>query len=116
MTRNEMIEIIFKIKEDPNGHDFSSYLYSAVGLLKRQSDAGTAYAALKLVDTIEKAVGGKENLSDFSQKRISQIEKLCTPAMARLLEKVSKAYEMEMSDEVQLRAMEEAERKSKGVY
>lgn len=114
MTRNEMIEITDKIKKNPEGHDFSSYLYSAVGLLKRQNDAGTAYAALQLVDAIKNASGGLENLSDFCQKRISQIEKLCTPAMARLLEKVSKAYEM--SDEVQLRAMEEAERKSKGGY
>lgn len=87
MTRNEMIHIIFQIKENPEGHDFSSYLYSAVGLLKREGDAGTAYAALQLVDTIEKAVGGKENLSEFCQKRIAQIEKLCQPAMCRFLEK-----------------------------
>lgn len=49
MDRHEAIELAFKIKENPNGHDFSSYLYSAVGMVKQSPDAGTAFAAIQVM-------------------------------------------------------------------
>lgn len=84
MDRNEIIDIICKIKSNPNGHDFSSYLYSAVGLIKRQKDVGTVHLIWKLADVIEEASDG--NLSDFCKRRIEIIRKEGVVPMSRLVE------------------------------
>lgn len=94
MTNKEIIDIICKIKSNPEGHDFSSYLYSAVGLIKQQKDAGTVHLIWRLADTIEEASGG--NLSDFCKKRIEIIRKEGIKPMSKLLEKM--AYTIEYSE------------------
>lgn len=91
MTRQEAITLAFEIRKNPEGHDFSSYLYSAVGLVKREKDAGTAFAVMELVSAIEEANGG--NLSDFCKKRIEIIKKESVKPMGRLLEKMVDAIE-----------------------
>lgn len=91
MNNAEIIDIICKIKQNPEGHDFSSYLYSAVGLIKRDKSAGTVYLILQLVDTIQEASGG--NLNDFCKRRIEIIQKESVKPMGKFLEKMSKIME-----------------------
>lgn len=91
MTRNEIIDIICKIKMNPEGHDFSSYLYSAVGLIKRDKDAGTAHLVWQLADAIEEA--SKGNLDDFCKRRIEIIRKEGAKPMYKLFEKMANAIE-----------------------
>lgn len=91
MTRNEAIELSFKIKENPESHDFSSYLYGAVGLLKVHTDAGTAFAVELLITAIKEATNN--NLSDFCKRRIDIAEKLIAKNSLHFYEKISKAIE-----------------------
>ena len=91
MDRNEIIDIIYKIKMNPKEHDFSSYLYSAVGLIKRDQSAGTAHVVLRLVETIQEASGG--NLSDFCKRKIEIIQKESVKPMSKLLEKMVQVME-----------------------
>lgn len=83
MTRNEAIHLAFKIKENPKGHDFSSYLYSAVGMVKQSPDAGTAFAAVQLLQAIRDT---KLPLSDFCKRKADILEKECAGPMCRMLE------------------------------
>ena len=74
MTRSEAIDLAFKIEKDPQNYtDYSTYLYSAVGLIKREPGTGSTMAAQKLVDAI-KGTGAK--LSDFCERRIHIIEEI----------------------------------------
>lgn len=91
MNNAEIIDIICKIKQNPEGHDFSSYLYSAVGLIKRDKSAGTVHLILRLVDTIQEASGG--NLNDFCKRRIEIIQKESVKPMSNFLEKMVKIME-----------------------
>ena len=88
MTRYEAINIAFRIKEDPNNHDFSSYLYSAVGLLKREPGPGTAFAAHQLVCAIK---GSGKPISEFCQRKIEIIEKAYMDAMCKNLTTLAEA-------------------------
>lgn len=72
MTRNEAIQLSFKIKEDPSKYDFSGLLYDAVGLVKLETDVGASFAAMKLADAIREVTNNK--LSNFCQRRIDIIE------------------------------------------
>lgn len=91
MNNSEIVDIIGKIKQNPEGHDFSAYLYSAVGLIKRDKSVGTVYLILQLVDTIQKASGG--NLNNFCKRRIEIIQKESAQPMGKFLEKMSKIME-----------------------
>lgn len=101
MTRQEAIELAFKIKENPNETwDFSSLLYSAVGLIKRETDTGATMAAKLLVDAIK---GASDNLSDFCKRRIQIIEKAHIENACKSLERLSKAIEIaDINAEIQM--------------
>lgn len=88
MDRHEAIELAFKIKENPNGHDFSSYLYSAVGMVKQSPDAGTAFAAVQLLEAI---YATKIPLSAFCKRKAEILEKECAKPLGRFLGKVADA-------------------------
>lgn len=102
MNRHEAIELAFKIKENPNGHDFSSYLYSAVGMVKLSPDAGTAFAALQLLQAIYDT---KIPLSAFCKRKAEILEKECAKPLGRFIEKVADATAKAdaMHDEMLLR-------------
>lgn len=88
MNRREAIELAFEIKENPNGHDFSSYLYSAVGMVKQSPDAGTAFAAIQLLEAI---YATKIQLSAFCKRKAEILEKECAKPLGRFLGKVADA-------------------------
>lgn len=92
MTRAEIIQVACQIAKDPNGDwDFSSALYSAVGLIKREKDPGATMAAHKLVEEI-KATG--RELSLFCIRRIEIIEDEYIKRAAKNLETLAKAQEI----------------------
>ena len=92
MTRYEAIDLAFKIEKDPQNYtDYSTYLYSAVGLIKREPGTGSTMAAQKLVDAI-KGTGAK--LSDFCERRIHIIEEAHVKNMCKSLERLVKAQEI----------------------
>lgn len=101
MNNAEIVSIINEIKQNPEGCDFATCLYSAVGLIKRDKSAGTVYLALQLVDTIQEASGG--NLSNFCKRRIEIIKEESTKPMGDFLEKMAKMMEYNDSIPKELR-------------
>lgn len=111
MTRHEAIDIAFKIRKDPKAFaDYSDYLYSAVGLIKREPDTGSTMAAMELVTAIREA---EVNLSDFCKRRVHIIKEAHTKNMCRSLTKMADAYaqaDIEHEKEVMRKQELEAER------
>lgn len=92
MTRHEAIKLALQIKREPAVYtDYSTYLYEAVGLIKREPDSGAILAAQMLVDAIKEAA---VNLSNFCRRRIEIIEEAHMKNMCRNLEVLAKAQEM----------------------
>lgn len=85
MTKYDVVKLSAEIKNGCGVHDFSSYLYSAVGLIKQQNDTGTAYAVLQLVTAIEESSNG--NLSDFCKRKIEIIKNESAKILGDFFEK-----------------------------
>ena len=90
MTRSSAISLAFQIKQNPIGHDFSAYLYEAVGLIKREPGPGTAFAAYKLVEAIREVC---HNPSDFCRRKMDIIEDAYIKAMSKNLETLAYCQE-----------------------
>lgn len=86
MDRRDLCQLAVAIRNNPDGHDFSSYLYSAVGLLKQDPNPGNCYAAMMLAGSIIDVAG--EGLNDFCKRRIDIISSISAGSFNNLFKKL----------------------------